>query len=82
LKSDQWLLKGNEMSTIQTQVTGRAAFSIPEVMSMTGLGRDKVYAVINEGLLAARKCGRRTLIMATDLQKFLEALPTIAGKGA
>jgi excisionase family DNA binding protein len=63
------------MSTIQPQ--GRAAFSIPEVMAMTGLGRDKVYAVINEGLLAARKCGRRTLITATDLQAFLEALPTI-----
>ena len=46
-------------------------------MAMTGLGRDKVYAVINEGLLAARKCGRRTLITATDLQAFLEALPTI-----
>lgn len=63
------------MPTIQPQ--GRAAFSIPEVMAMTGLGRDKVYAVINEGLLAARKCGRRTLITAADLQAFLEALPMI-----
>jgi excisionase family DNA binding protein len=65
------------MSTIQPQVTGRAAFSIAEVMSLTGLGRDKVYSLINEGLLAARKCGRRTLITATDLQAFLESLPTI-----
>jgi excisionase family DNA binding protein len=59
------------------QAFDRAAFTIAEVIALTGLGRDKVYAVINEGLLAARKCGRRTLITATDLQAFLEALPTI-----
>ena len=66
------------MPTIQPQ--GRAAFSIPEVMAMTGLGRDKVYAVINEGLLAARKCGRRTLITDDDLRQFLARLPRAGGR--
>jgi excisionase family DNA binding protein len=66
------------MSTIQPQVTGRAAFSIPEVMAQTGLGRDKVYALIRDGQLIAKKCGRRTLVVASDLQSFLEELPTIS----
>jgi excisionase family DNA binding protein len=57
--------------------TARAAYSIAEVIALTGLGRDKIYRVINEGKLTAKKCGRRTLITASDLQAFLERLPTI-----
>jgi excisionase family DNA binding protein len=56
---------------------GRAAFSVPEIMVQIGLSRDKVYSLIREGKLKARKCGRRTLVTVTDLQAFLEALPTI-----
>jgi excisionase family DNA binding protein len=55
----------------------RAAFSIPEVMAMTGLGRDKVYGLIRNGDLVARKAGRRTLVTAADLRSFLEALPVV-----
>jgi excisionase family DNA binding protein len=70
------------MSTIHSQVTGRSAFSVAETMAMTGLGRDKVYALIREGQLIARKCGRRTLVTAVDLQTFLESLPTIGRPAA
>jgi excisionase family DNA binding protein len=57
--------------------TNRAAYSIAETLALTGLGRDKLYRLINEGQLPARKAGRRTLVLATDLDRFLEALPTI-----
>jgi excisionase family DNA binding protein len=59
----------------------RAAFSIPEVMLKTGLGRDTVYKLIRERQLIARKVGKRTLVIATDLYSFLETLP-MAGKAA
>jgi len=65
------------MNTIQPQVTGRAAFSISEVLAQTGLGRDRLYKMIGEQKLIARKCGRRTIILATDLENFLKALPVI-----
>jgi excisionase family DNA binding protein len=55
----------------------RAAYSIPEVMLATGLGRDTVYGLIRDGRLIARKCGRRTLITANDLCTFLDSLPVI-----
>jgi excisionase family DNA binding protein len=55
--------------------TNRAAYSISEALALTGLGRDKLYRLINSGELVARKSGRRTLILASDLQHFLEALP-------
>jgi excisionase family DNA binding protein len=69
------------MSIIQPQVTGRAAFSIEEVKAQTGLCRDSIYRAIRENKLVARKYGKRTVVLAADLQRFLEALPTI-GKAA
>jgi excisionase family DNA binding protein len=55
---------------------GRAAFSIPEVQVQLGLCRDRIYGLIRNGDLKARKVGRRTLVTNTDLQEFLQALPT------
>jgi excisionase family DNA binding protein len=44
---------------------------------MTGFCNDKVYKHIRSGELVARKCGRRTLILAADFDRFLEALPVL-----
>jgi len=63
------------MSNIQPNVTGRAAYSIAEVMVQCGLGRDSIYKAINTGQLPARKLGRRTIVLASDLESFLKALP-------
>lgn len=41
---------------------------------MTGVGQTKIYEAINQGLLPARKYGRRTLILASDLEAFLKNL--------
>lgn len=65
------------MNTNQPRGTGRAAFSISEVLAQTGLGRDKLYQMIGEQKLIARKCGRRTIVLATDLEAFLQSLPQI-----
>jgi excisionase family DNA binding protein len=54
-----------------------AAYSIPEVMARVGVGRDKLYCLIREGKLPARKLGRKTLILASDLERFLESLPRL-----
>jgi len=43
-------------------------------------GLDKFYKLIREGQLVARKSGRRTLILAKDLQAFAESLPKIGGE--
>jgi excisionase family DNA binding protein len=56
------------------------SYSINEVSAATGLGRTTIYAAIKTGDLIARKCGRRTTILAEDLSSFLRNLPrTVAG---
>ena len=69
------------MSSLRSEITppSRVAYSIAEAMALSGLGRDTLYKQIHAGRLPARKLGRRTIVLASDLQRFLEALPMIGG---
>jgi excisionase family DNA binding protein len=53
------------------------AFSIPDACEASRIGRTRVYAAIRAGELRARKNGKRTLILADDLRRWLESLPSI-----
>jgi len=55
----------------------RRAYSVPEAMCVLGLCRDTLYKLIREGRLPARKIGRRTVVLESDLQQFLESLPKL-----
>jgi excisionase family DNA binding protein len=55
----------------------KMAFSVDEAAMRAGLGRDRVYAAIRDGNLEARKFGRRTIITAESLQRFLNSLPPL-----
>jgi hypothetical protein len=52
------------------------AYSIPDAVAASGLGRTRLYSAIKTGDLRTRKFGRRTIILVDDLKSFLEALPT------
>ena len=43
----------------------------------SGLGRSFIYEAIRSGELEARKAGRRTLILATEGERYLRSLPAI-----
>ncbi|APH74809.1 hypothetical protein BSQ44_24055 [Aquibium oceanicum] len=51
--------------------------SIDECVARAPVGRTKIYEAIGEGLLPARKCGRRTLILADDFKAYLASLPLV-----
>jgi len=53
----------------------REGLSIAEACSVAGTGRTKIYQAITDGNLKARKCGKRTLVLRSDLRDFLAALP-------
>ncbi len=52
----------------------QCAYTIIEVCHHTKLGRTKVYQLISDGLLKARKIGKRTIVLRTDLEEFLNSL--------
>ena len=60
------------------EVTGQKfAYSVNEICTLAGLGRDSVYQAIRNGKLVARKYGKRTLVIDEDLRAFLRSLPTM-----
>jgi excisionase family DNA binding protein len=58
----------------------KIAFTINEAARVSGLSRSLLYIAIGSGALRARKCGRRTLVLARDLSAWIERLPTIEVK--
>lgn len=50
------------------------SFSIEETITLTGLGKTKLYELIKSGELKAKKLGKRTLILKPDLKDFLSRL--------
>ncbi len=59
----------------------KLAYSVDEARKTLGISRRKIYYLIGEGDLVARKIGRRTLITAVDLQKYLDSLPRYKKEG-
>jgi excisionase family DNA binding protein len=53
----------------------KLAYTIDEAVSVSGLGRTSLYVAASDGRLPFRKNGKRTLILADDLRKFLASLP-------
>ena len=59
---------------------GLLAFSVAEACSAARIGRTSLYQAIRAGELRALKRGRRTIILANDLRRYLESLPAVAPK--
>jgi excisionase family DNA binding protein len=59
---------------------GKLAYGIKEVGRVINTGQSTVYEYIKEGKIRAVKHGRRTLILAEDLQRYLNSLPAIPAR--
>ena len=49
----------------------KLAYSVEEVAALTGIGRTTLFSHMKSGLLKARKIGRRTIIPADELNRFV-----------
>jgi excisionase family DNA binding protein len=59
-------------------LTEKLALTIPEVCELSGVCRSNIYVAISSGELRARKRGRSTLILRSDLNNWIEGLPDFA----
>jgi excisionase family DNA binding protein len=53
------------------------AYTIREACEVSGIGRTSLYELLKTGTLRARKHGKRTLILDSDLRNWLASLPDL-----
>jgi excisionase family DNA binding protein len=56
--------------------TSKLAYSLSEVSELVGISRSAIYLALRARELRAVKGGRKTLVLAKDLDEWLEKLPT------
>jgi hypothetical protein len=57
-------------------MTNKLSFTIPEAADVTSIGETTLKAAIDRGDLLKRYPSGRPVVLATDLQSYLESLPT------
>ena len=48
------------------------AYTIKEACAVSTLGRNRIFSLVNEGKLEARKLGRRTIILGESLHRLVQ----------
>lgn len=54
----------------------KAYGTLPEAQQFSGMSRTRLYELLQQNKITARKAGRRTLISFADLEAYLASLPT------
>ncbi len=60
------------------EIETNGAFTLAEFLTWARIGRTKAYQEIDAGRLKVRKLGRKTLILRTDAEAWLNNLPEAA----
>lgn len=72
--------KDTALKTLSIATHAQLGHSVDEVVRISGLGRTLVFSEIKEGRLVARKCGRRTIVLRSDIERWLSHLDVAHGK--
>lgn len=56
----------------------KVAYTVPEFLSVYGIGRTKFYDLVKKGQLPIKKVGKRSLVIKADADAWLNSLPEIS----
>lgn len=79
IKLDEWLCEERRDCVVEDAYSSSNE-QLAEACSVARAGRSAIYQAISEGSLLARKRGRRTLILAADLESWVQKLPAVQPK--
>ena len=57
-------------------MTDQLAYTIPQAVEASAVSRTEIYRAAKRGELEFRKRGKRTLILADELIRWVQSLPT------
>ena len=55
----------------------KVTYSVPEILEAVGISRSRFYQLVNGHQIKVRKIGNRTIVLAGDLEDFLQRLPVL-----
>jgi hypothetical protein len=56
------------------------AYTVAEAVRVAAVSRTELYRAVGRGELVLRKRGKRSLILADELRRWLQSLPAANGK--
>ncbi len=57
------------------EIAHSLALSVREACEHIGIGRTSFYKLLKGGKITAHKCGRRTIVLPSELEQALKSLP-------
>jgi hypothetical protein len=76
LGDTSWIIPPLLAGTVQPQL-GKLLYRTSEAKAALGCGTTKLYELINNGTLEARRLGKRTYITGESLQRLIDSLPPV-----
>ncbi|KZY55748.1 hypothetical protein A3736_09725 [Erythrobacter sp. HI0063] len=62
--------------------TDKLAYHIDEAVEAGAGSRSEIYEALRDGILTAKKRGRRTIILRDELSRYLASLPDYSSEAA
>lgn len=56
--------------------------TVDDALGRLGIGRTTFYSLVGEGRIDTIKCGRRTLVKMSSLERFVDEAPTAGRRAA
>lgn len=61
--------------SVPREIAGSIALSVREACELCSLGRTSFYKFVKSGQIPARKLGRRTIVLPSELEQAFKSLP-------